>query len=106
MRIEYNKTRTTTIFKYDKVNSLGELFKIDEIQTVYKELENSQKNLEDKYQITINKVNQIDKNLVIDSLEIARNKFPGTSNSLDALCKKFNVDLSRRTKSSGPLSFS
>ena len=31
-------------------------------------------------------------------MEIARNKFPGTSNSLDALCKKFNIDLSRRTK--------
>ena len=40
----------------------------------------------------------IDKNLVIDSLEVARNKFPGSSNSLDALCKKFNIDLSRRTK--------
>ena len=40
----------------------------------------------------------IDKKLVIDSLEVARNKFPGTSNSLDALCKKFNIDLSRRTK--------
>jgi len=40
----------------------------------------------------------IDKKLIIDSLEIARNKFPGSSNSLDALCKKFNVDLSRRTK--------
>jgi len=35
---------------------------------------------------------------VIDSLEIARNKFPGTSNSLDALCKRFNIDLSKRTK--------
>jgi len=41
---------------------------------------------------------KINKKLVIDSLEIARNKFPGTSNSLDALCKKFNIDLSRRTK--------
>ena len=40
----------------------------------------------------------INTNLVIDSLEIARNKFPGTSNSLDALCKKFNIDLSKRTK--------
>ena len=40
----------------------------------------------------------IDKMSVIDSLEVARNKFPGTSNSLDALCKRFNVDLSRRTK--------
>ena len=35
---------------------------------------------------------------VIDSLETARNKFPGTSNSLDALCRKFNIDLSKRTK--------
>tara|TARA_B100000609_G_C17148936_1_gene399764 strand:- start:331 stop:990 length:660 start_codon:yes stop_codon:yes gene_type:complete len=41
---------------------------------------------------------KINKNFVIDSLEVARNKFPGTSNSLDALCKRFNVDLSRRTK--------
>jgi DNA polymerase-3 subunit epsilon len=41
---------------------------------------------------------KINKQLVIDSLEFARNKFPGSSNSLDALCKRFNVDLSRRTK--------
>ncbi len=41
---------------------------------------------------------KINKKLVIDSLEIARNKFPGTSNSLDALRKKFNIDLSRRIK--------
>ena len=34
----------------------------------------------------------VDKNIVIDSLELARNKFPGTSNSLDSLCKKFNID--------------
>ena len=40
----------------------------------------------------------INKKLVIDSLEIARNKYPGVSNSLDALCKRFNVDISRRTK--------
>tara|TARA_B100000963_G_scaffold342229_1_gene342875 strand:+ start:384 stop:1043 length:660 start_codon:yes stop_codon:yes gene_type:complete len=40
----------------------------------------------------------IDKKLVIDSLDVARNKFPGTSNSLDSLCKRFNIDLSRRTK--------
>ena len=40
----------------------------------------------------------INKDEVIDSLEVARNKFPGTSNSLDALCKRFNIDLSRRTK--------
>ena len=41
---------------------------------------------------------KINKKLVIDSLEIARNKFPGTSNSLDSLCKRFNIDLSQRTK--------
>ena len=35
---------------------------------------------------------------VIDSLEVARSKFPGSSNSLDNLCKKFNIDLSKRTK--------
>ncbi len=40
----------------------------------------------------------IDKNLIIDSLELARNKFPGASNSLDALCKRFNIDLSKRKK--------
>jgi DNA polymerase III subunit epsilon len=41
---------------------------------------------------------KISKKLVIDSLEVARNKFPGISNSLDALCRRFNIDLSRRTK--------
>lgn len=35
---------------------------------------------------------------VIDSLEVARNKFPGSSNSLDALCRRFNIDLSKRVK--------
>jgi DNA polymerase III subunit epsilon len=44
------------------------------------------------------KKNIISQNEVVDSLEVARNKFPGSSNSLDALCKRFNIDLSRRTK--------
>ena len=35
---------------------------------------------------------------VVDSLAIARDKFPGAANSLDALCKRFGVDLSRRQK--------
>ncbi len=35
---------------------------------------------------------------MIDSLEVARNKFPGSSNSLDALCRRFNIDLSKRVK--------
>ena len=42
--------------------------------------------------------NKIEKKMVIDSLEVARSKFPGTSNSLDALCRRFNIDLSRRNK--------
>ena len=41
---------------------------------------------------------KINKELIIDSLEVARNKFPGSPNSLDALCKRFNIDLSRRIK--------
>ena len=44
------------------------------------------------------KKQRINKTEVIDSLEVARNKFPGTSNSLDALCKRFNIDLSKRIK--------
>ena len=44
------------------------------------------------------KKNLINKKEVVDSLDLARNKFPGTSNSLDALCRRFNIDLSRRIK--------
>jgi DNA polymerase III subunit epsilon len=33
---------------------------------------------------------------VIDTLEIARRKFPGALNSLDALCRRFAIDLSAR----------
>jgi len=35
---------------------------------------------------------------VVDSLMLARKKFPGGQNSLDALCKRFNLDLSKREK--------
>ena len=35
---------------------------------------------------------------VIDTLALARRKFPGASNSLDALCARFGVDASRRTR--------
>jgi len=49
-------------------------------------------------ELNILKKELIEKNLVIDSLDVARNKFPGVSNSLDALCKRFNIDLSRRIK--------
>ncbi len=36
------------------------------------------------------------KNEVIDTLEMAREKFPGSSISLDSLCKRYGVDNSRR----------
>ena len=49
-------------------------------------------------ELSLLKKNLIERNLVVDSLEVARNKFPGTSNSLDALCRRFNIDLTRRTK--------
>jgi DNA polymerase-3 subunit epsilon len=42
----------------------------------------------------------IDKKNVVDTLEIARSKYPGSQNSLDALCKRFNIDNSRREKHS------
>ena len=41
---------------------------------------------------------EIIKKNVVDTLEIARNKFPGSSISLDALCKRFRIDNSRRIK--------
>jgi DNA polymerase-3 subunit epsilon len=34
----------------------------------------------------------------IDTVLIARKKFPGSPANLDALCKRFNIDLSARTK--------
>ena len=40
----------------------------------------------------------IDKDNIIDTLEIARMKYPGSQNSLDALCKRFNIDNSKREK--------
>ena len=38
------------------------------------------------------------KNEVIDTLILARDKFPGSPVSLDALCKRYRVDNSKRTQ--------
>ncbi len=35
---------------------------------------------------------------VIDTLEMARGRFPGAQNSLDALCRRFKVDSAKRVK--------
>ena len=43
---------------------------------------------------------QINKNRVIDTLSLAREKFPGSQINLDSLCKKFRIDNSRRQKHS------
>jgi DNA polymerase-3 subunit epsilon len=40
---------------------------------------------------------------VIDTLTLARRKYPGAANSLDALCARFGIDTSRRTKHSALL---
>ena len=50
------------------------------------------------YQLKLIKKKEIKRENVVDSLEVARGKFPGMSNSLDALCRRFNIDLSRRVK--------
>ncbi len=41
---------------------------------------------------------KIEKINVIDTLDIARDKFPGSSISLDALCKRYRIDNSKREK--------
>jgi len=41
---------------------------------------------------------KLSKNNVIDTLDIARKKFPGSQINLDALCKKYKIDNSRRKK--------
>ena len=41
---------------------------------------------------------KINNSNVVDTLELARNKFPGSGISLDALCKRFRIDNFRRKK--------
>ena len=37
-------------------------------------------------------------NEIVDTLILARDKFPGSSSSLDALCKRYKIDNSKRTQ--------
>lgn len=41
---------------------------------------------------------EIDHSRVIDTLELARKRFPGAKHSLDALCMRFGIDRSARVK--------
>jgi DNA polymerase-3 subunit epsilon len=45
-------------------------------------------------------VKPILKSDVVDTLQIARSKFPGVSNSLDALCKRYKINIDAREKHS------
>ena len=50
------------------------------------------------YELKLINEKPIDQKNVVDTLEIARSKYPGSQNSLDALCKRFNIDNSKRLK--------
>ena len=52
------------------------------------------------YELKLINENEINRKNVVDTLDIARQKFPGSQNSLDALCKRFNIDNSKREKHS------
>ena len=43
---------------------------------------------------------KIGKQNIVDTLELARDKFPGSGISLDALCKRYRIDNSKREKHS------
>jgi DNA polymerase-3 subunit epsilon len=45
----------------------------------------------------------LDRARMVDTLALARQRFPGMPNSLDALCRRFDIDLSERTKHSAIL---
>ena len=49
-------------------------------------------------ELTIVGENTIEKNRVIDTLELAREKFPGSAINLDSLCKKFKINYSKKQR--------
>ena len=52
------------------------------------------------YELKLVNKKTINRKYVIDTLELARSKYPGAQNSLDALCKRFKIDNSKREKHS------
>ena len=49
-------------------------------------------------ELQIAKREKIDRTNVVDTLELARDKFPGSQISLDALCKRYRIDNSKRER--------
>ena len=49
-------------------------------------------------ELTMVNENTIKKDRVIDTLELARKKFPGSAINLDSLCKKFRINYSKRQR--------
>ena len=49
-------------------------------------------------ELTLQGKKKLDTENVVDTLALARDKFPGSPISLDALCKRYRVDNSRRTQ--------
>ena len=48
------------------------------------------------YELETINLNPLSNNKVIDTIDIAKNIFPGQSISLDALCKRYKIDLGKR----------
>jgi DNA polymerase III subunit epsilon len=49
-------------------------------------------------ELALLRIEPIASDRVIDTLALARRKYPGAANSLDALCARYGIDTSRRTK--------
>jgi len=49
------------------------------------------------YELNLNGINNL-QNKITDTLSIARSKYPGSSVSLDSLCKRFDIDKSERSE--------
>jgi DNA polymerase-3 subunit epsilon len=50
------------------------------------------------HELSLIEAPQIQSNVVIDTLQMAKEKFPGSPATLDALCRRFSIDLTSRYK--------
>ncbi|MDR1390838.1 MAG: DNA polymerase III subunit epsilon [Holosporales bacterium] len=50
------------------------------------------------YELSQINVRELDPYNVVDTLDIAKEKYPGFSSTLDALCRRFSIDLAERVK--------